>query len=56
MQLAMACGAESNQVLFGIYSSSAPEGFMMNLELGHSPAALASPSIPLEHLIPKLLI
>lgn len=50
------CSTEGSQVLFRIIASLATEKFVVNFQIRHRAARLASPSVSLEHLIPKLLI
>jgi hypothetical protein len=52
----MACSTECDQVVDVIFPGVATESFVVNLEVAHCAARLASPSISLERLLPKLLI
>jgi len=48
--------AERDQVLFGIGPRLAAKLFVVNLKIGHRAARLASPVVPTEHPIVKLLV
>ncbi len=49
----MTPGAKSDQVLLGVISESASWLNVVNLEPGRTPAVLAAPAIPLQHLLAK---
>lgn len=52
----MACGAEGNQILLGVLSGLAAKLFVMNSEIGHRAARLASPAVAVKHLVAKLVV
>jgi hypothetical protein len=52
----MAHRAEGDQILIGIVPGLAAELFVMNFEIGHRAARLASPAVPAEHLVAKLAV
>ena len=52
----MASRAKSDQVLLGIGSGLAAKLFVVNLKIGHRAARLASPTVPAEHLVTKLVV
>jgi len=52
----MAGSAKSDQVLFGIFPRVTAEVFMVNLEMGHCAAELASPTVSTQHLDAKLFV
>jgi hypothetical protein len=52
----VACGAEGNQILLGVLSGLAAKLFVMNFEIGHRAARLASPAITAEHVVTKLVV
>jgi hypothetical protein len=51
MQRNVAFSAKRNQVLLRIIAGLAAKFFVMNLEIGHRAARLASPSVATQHLI-----
>jgi hypothetical protein len=56
MHCTVACSAESNQILAGIIAGLAAKLSVVNLQIGHRAARLASPAIPAEHFVPKLIV
>jgi hypothetical protein len=52
----MASRAKSDQVLLAIVPRLAAKLFVVNLKIGHRAARLASPAVPPEHLVAKLLV
>ena len=52
----MARSAKGNQVLLGIVPSVTAEVFMVNLEIGHNAAELASPTVSTQHPDAKLFV
>ena len=52
----MTAGAEGDEVLLGIISESASWVDVVDLEVGTTPAVLAAPAIPLQHLLAQLTI
>jgi hypothetical protein len=48
----VACGAESNQILFRIIARLATEFFVVNLEVRHRAAQLAPPAVAPQDLKP----
>ena len=50
MALAVTRDAQSDQILFRVGSTAAAKPNMMNLEILHASACLASPIVSLEHL------
>ena len=56
MHILVACGTERNQVLLGVVSGQAAMLLMMNLKVRRCAAGLASPAIPLQHFLTKLLV
>ena len=47
----VAAGAESDQVLLGVVSESAPRVDVVNLKVGRPSAVLAAQAIALQHLL-----
>lgn len=56
MHASVACGAKRNQILLGIVPRLAAKLFVVNLKTGHRAAGLASPAVPAEHLVAKLVV
>jgi len=56
MQIGMARSAECDQVFFAIVAGVAAELFVMNFQVGHRSAELASPAVTAQHLLPELLV
>ncbi len=56
MGVVVASHAESDQVLFGIFSQPAPRLDVVNLQVRRPPTALAAPAISLQHLLAQLTI
>jgi hypothetical protein len=56
MQARMACSAKCDQIFFAIVAGVAAELFVMNFQVGHRSAELASPAIAAQHLVPELLV
>jgi hypothetical protein len=52
----MAFRAESNQIFLGIVPGLAAKLFVVNLKIRYRAARLASPTIPAEHLVAKLVV
>ena len=52
----MAYGAECDQVLTRIIAGLTAKLFVMNFEIGHCAARLASPAVATEHLVAKLVV
>jgi hypothetical protein len=52
----VACGAESNQILFRIVARVATEFFVVNFQVRHRAACLASPAITAQNLLPHTLV
>jgi hypothetical protein len=52
----MTCGAQRDQVLFGITAALTTEFLVMNLQIQPCAATLASPAITPEHPLSKLFI
>jgi hypothetical protein len=52
----VACSAKRNEVLARIVARSAAKLFVVNFQVGHRSARLASPAIPVENLIAKLVV
>jgi hypothetical protein len=48
----MTSSAESYQVWFSIIAGTATKSLVMNFEVGHPTAGLASPTIPPQNLLP----
>jgi hypothetical protein len=46
MKQRMTCGAQRDQVLFGVIASLAAEALVVNFQVHHAAAVLASPAIP----------
>ncbi len=51
MQSLMASRAQRYQILFGIIAGPAPKPNMVHLQVLQAPAGLATPPIPLQHLL-----
>ncbi len=51
----MAFSAERDQIFFQIVAQMASEFLVVNLQIRHRAARLASPSIAMQHLLPKTL-
>ena len=47
----MTPGAERDEVLFGVVSQSASWVDVVDLQVGRSPAPLATPAVSLQHLL-----
>ena len=56
MHSAVACRAKRNEVLLRIVAGLATEFFVMNLEIRHCAAQLASPAVAAEHLVAELFV
>ena len=54
MHILVTTGAEGDEVLFGIGSQPAAWVDVVDLEAGKTPAGLAAPTIPLQHLLAEL--
>jgi hypothetical protein len=52
MRSGVACGAECNQVLLGIIGGMTPKLFVVDLQVRHRAAGLASPAITSQNLLP----
>ena len=52
----MASGAKRDQILFAVISSSAAKLNVVHLEMFRAPAELATPPVPLQHLLMKDLV
>ena len=52
----MAFGTEGDQIVLGIVPRLAAKLFVVNLKIGHRATRLASPAVPAEHLIAKLVV
>ncbi|HSZ01580.1 MAG TPA: hypothetical protein VK788_18925 [Terriglobales bacterium] len=52
----MASRAEGNQIPLGIVPGLAAKQRVVNLEVGHRATRLASPAVPAEHLIAKVIV
>ena len=52
----MAFTAEGDQILLGIVPGLAAKLFVVNFKVGHRAARLASPAVPAEHLVAKLIV
>jgi len=50
MLLLVACGAQSDQVLFGIVATPTAKFLMVNFQVRSTPAILACPTIAPQHL------
>ncbi len=51
MQPSMTLGAEGDEVWLGVVAESAPRVDVVDLEVSTTPAPLAAPAIPLQHLL-----
>jgi hypothetical protein len=56
MQGGVACSAKGDQIFFAIVAGVTPELFVMNLQVGHASAELASPAVAAQHLLMELLV
>ena len=56
VQVSMTVAAQGDQVLLGIISGLAAELFVVNFEIRHRAARLASPAVSPEYLIAKFFI
>ena len=56
MQVGVACSAKGDQIFFAIFARLAAELFVMNLQVRHSSAELASPAVAAQHLLTELLV
>ena len=56
MDFLMTPDAERDEVLLGIVTQSAPGVDVVDLEAGKTPAVLAAPAIPLQHLVAELAV
>src|ERR1017187_8356122 len=52
----VACGAERDEVFFGIVARLATKLFVMDFQVRHRAARLTSPAIATEHLLPQTLV
>jgi hypothetical protein len=52
----MASRAEGDQILLGIVARLAAKLFVVNLKIGHVTARLASPAVPAEDLVAKVVV
>jgi hypothetical protein len=52
----MTRGAEGDQVFFGVVAGVAAKLFVMDFQVRHRSARLASPAIATQHLLPKTLV
>ena len=52
----MAYRAEGDQILFGIVPRLAAKLLVVNLEIRHRAARLASPAVAAEHLVAKVVV
>jgi hypothetical protein len=52
----MACGAQCNQVLFGVLAGVAPELFVMDFQARHGATGLTPPAIATQDLLPQTLV
>jgi hypothetical protein len=52
----VAFAAQRDQVLLGIVAGMAAKLLVVNLKIGHRAARLASPTVPEEHLVAKLVV
>jgi len=56
MQTGVACGTECDQVFFRIFAGMAAEFLVVNLEIRHCAARLASPAIAPQYLVAELFV
>jgi hypothetical protein len=56
MHCSVTCRTKRNQVLLRIVAGLAAKFFVMNLEIRHRAARLASPAVATEHLVAKLFV
>ena len=56
MNPGVAYRAKCDEIFLGILPGLAATLFVVNFKIGHRAARLASPAIPAEHLIPKLVV
>ena len=56
MQVAVAGSAKGDQIFFAIFARLAAELFVMNLQVRHPSAELASPAVAAQHLLTELLV
>ncbi len=56
MSLLVTTGAECDEVLLGVVSESASWVDVVDLEVGTTPAGLAAPAVPFQHLLAQLAI
>src|ERR1017187_9647418 len=52
----VACGAERDEVFFGIVARLATKLFVMDFQVRHRAARLTSPAIATQHLLPQTLV
>jgi hypothetical protein len=52
----MTCGAQRDQVLFGILTTLTPKLLVVNLQIQSASADLASPAITPQHLLAESLV
>jgi len=52
----MACRTKRNQILLGIGPGLAAKLFVVNLEIGHRAAGLASPAVAAEHVSAEMVV
>jgi len=56
MNLGMARCAECNQVFLAIVAGQAAKFLVVNLEIGHGSAGLASPAISTQYLVAEIFV
>jgi hypothetical protein len=52
----VACGAKGDQIFFSIVTRLASEFLVVDLEVRHDSAGLASPAITAQHLLPQFFV
>jgi transposase len=56
MQVGVARSANCDQIFFAIVAGVAAELFVMNFQVGHASAQLASPAVAAQHVFPEMLV
>ena len=56
MYAVVTCNTEGDQILARIVAGSAAKFFVVDLQIGHCAARLASPAVSAEHLVAKLVV